>query len=186
MPTFALFRESGRRLAAPAGTYVVKAFSHGLHYADLGAPGETKTVFDASPVAALPPAVPSDLAPLPPGDTWVNARTLGARGDGTTDDTAALQKAIDAHRTVYLPMGKYIVTDTLTLRPDSVLVGLHPNATQLVLPDRTPAFQGVGGPEAAARGAEGRHHDRHRRRALHERHQPARGGGQVDGRARSR
>ena len=75
---------------------------------------------------------PSDLAPLPPGDTWVNARALGARGDGATDDTAALQKAIDAHRTVYLPMGKYVVTDTLRLRPDSVLVGLHPSATQLV------------------------------------------------------
>jgi hypothetical protein len=142
--TFALFRESGRRLAAPGGTYVVKSFSHGLHYADLGAPGETKTVFDASPVGALPTAVPSDLAPLPPGDTWVNARSLGARGDGTTDDTAALQQAIAAHRTVYLPMGRYVVTDTLTLRPDSVLVGLHPDATQLVLPDRTPAFQGVG------------------------------------------
>jgi sugar lactone lactonase YvrE len=142
--TFALFRESGRRLAAPSGAYVVKAFSHGLHYADLGAPGETKTQFDASPVGALPAAVPSDLAPLPPGDTWVNARDLGARGDGTTDDTATLQQAIAAHRTVYLPMGRYIVTDTLTLRPDSVLVGLHPNATQLVLPDRTPAFQGVG------------------------------------------
>ena len=44
-------------------------------------------------------------------------------------------------------MGKYVVTDTITLRPDSVLVGLHPSATQLVLPDRTPAFQGVGGPK---------------------------------------
>jgi hypothetical protein len=145
--TFALLRESGRRLTAPAPSYVVKALSHGLHYADLGAPGETKTVFDAAPVAALPAAVPSDLAPLPPGDTWVNARTLGARGDGTTDDTAALQKAIDAHRAVYLPMGKYIVTDTLTLRPESVLIGLHPDATQLVLPDRTPAFQGIGEPK---------------------------------------
>jgi sugar lactone lactonase YvrE len=146
--TFALFRESGRRLVAPAGTYVVKAFSHGLHYADLGAPGETKTVFDVSPVPALPPPVPSDLAPLPPGETWANARALGARGDGTTDDTAALQEAIDGHRTVYLPMGRYVVSDTLALRPDSVLVGLHPDATQLVIPDRTPAFQGVGGPKA--------------------------------------
>jgi sugar lactone lactonase YvrE len=145
--TFALFRESGRKIAAPGGTYVVKAFSHGLHYADLGAPGETKTVFDAAPVAVLPPAVPSDLAPLPPGDTWVNARSLGARGDGTTDDTAVLQQAITTHRTVYLPMGHYVVTDTLRLRTDSVLVGLHPNATQLVVPDRTPAFQGVGGPK---------------------------------------
>lgn len=145
--TFALFRESGRRVDAPGGSYVVRAFSHGLHYADLGAPGETKTVFDASAVASLPAPVASDLAPLPPGDTWTNAHALGVRGDGTTDDTAALQKAIDGSRTVYLPMGRYVVTDTLRLRPDSVLVGMHPDATQLVIPDRTPAFQGVGGPK---------------------------------------
>ena len=147
----------------------MKTFSHGLHYADLGLPGETRTVFEASPVAALPAAVSSDLPPLPPVDSWVNARALGARGDGTTDDTAALQKAIEEHRTVYLPMGHYVVTDTLTLRPDSVLVGLHPDATQLVVPDRTPAFQGVGDTEAARRRAEGRHDDRDRHRALHER-----------------
>jgi sugar lactone lactonase YvrE len=145
--TFAVLRESGRHFAAPGGTYVVSRFSHGLHYADLGAPGETKTVFDAAPVPSLPPPVPSDLAPLPPVETWVSAAAAGARGDGTTDDTVALQKAVDAHRTVFLPTGKYIVTDTLRLRPDSVLVGLHPSATQLVLPDRTPAFQGVAGPK---------------------------------------
>ena len=145
--TFALLRESGRRLAAPAATYVVKAFSHGLHFADLGVAGQTKTVFDAVPVGTLPAAVPSDLAPLPPGGTWVNARTLGALGDGRTDDTAALQKAIDAHATVYLPTGKYIVTDTLRLRPDTALIGLHPSATQLVVPDKTAAFQGGGGPK---------------------------------------
>jgi sugar lactone lactonase YvrE len=145
--TFALFRDSGRKLAAPGGTYVVKTLSHGLHYADLGAPGETKTVFDVSPLAALPAAVPSDLAALPPGGTWVNAHSLGARGDGVTDDTAALRKALAENRTVYLPMGRYRVSDTLTLRPDGVLVGLHPDATQIVLPDRAPAFQGAGGPK---------------------------------------
>ena len=92
--------------------------------------------------------MPSDLAPLPAVDTWANARQLGARGDGTTDDTGALQKAISEHRAVYLPIGKYLVRDTLRLRPDSVLIGLHPDATQLVLPDRTPAFQGTGAPKA--------------------------------------
>jgi hypothetical protein len=153
--TFALFRESGRRLAGPAGTYVVKTFSHGLHYVDMDAPGETSTVFDAAPVAVLPEGVPSDLPSLPPGETWANARALGARGDGTTDDTAVLQKAIDTHRTVYLPTGKYIVTDTLTMRPDTVLVGMHPSATQLVLPDRTPAFQGTGGPRALVEAPKG-------------------------------
>ena len=45
-----------------------------------------------------------------------------------------------------MPSGKYIVTDTLMLKPDTVLIGLHPSATQLVIPDRTPAFQGSGPP----------------------------------------
>ena len=149
--TFALLRESGRRFAALATTYRVKTFSHGLHFADLGVAGETKTVFDAGPVDALPAAMATDLAPLPPGATWVNARTLGALGDGKTDDTVALQKAIEDHAAVYLPMGKYIVTDTLRLRSDSALIGLHPSATQLVVPDRTPAFQGPGGPRRCSK-----------------------------------
>jgi len=34
------------------------------------------------------------------------------------------------------------------IRPETVLVGLHPSATQLVLPDRSTAFQGAGGPKA--------------------------------------
>ena len=45
-----------------------------------------------------------------------------------------------------MPTGKYIVTDTLLLRADTVLIGLHPSATQLVMPDRTTAFQGIGPP----------------------------------------
>ena len=43
--------------------------------------------------------------------------TLGVNGDGKTDDTAALQRAIDTHRVLYLPIGLYRVTDTLRLRP---------------------------------------------------------------------
>ncbi|MDE3165946.1 MAG: SMP-30/gluconolactonase/LRE family protein, partial [Acidobacteriota bacterium] len=90
--------------------------------------------------------VPSDLTPLPPADTWVNVRSLGARGDGSTDDTAAFRKAIAGHSAVYVPSGNYIITGTLSLRPDTALIGLHPLATQLILPDRTPAFQGPGAP----------------------------------------
>jgi hypothetical protein len=95
----------------------------------------------------MPAPVPSDLTPLPPGDTWVNVKSFGAKGDGVTDDTAAFRKAIAEHRAVYVPTGFYIVSDTLTLRPDTALIGLHPLATQLDLLDRTAAFQGVGGPK---------------------------------------
>ena len=107
-----------------------------------------ETRFDAAPSTALPPPVASDLARLPACDTWVNLRDLGAKGDGQTDDTAVLQKAIEEHRAIYLPSGFYVVRDTLKLKSDTVLIGLHPGATQIILPDGTPAYQGIGAPKA--------------------------------------
>jgi sugar lactone lactonase YvrE len=46
-----------------------------------------------------------------------------------------------------LPSGQYRVTDTITLRQDTVLIGLHPSVTRILLADSTPAFQGVGSPK---------------------------------------
>jgi hypothetical protein len=148
VPVFALFRESGKTVASVGDIYEVRSFTHGLHYGDIGAVPQIRDIVDAAPLPSMPEPVKSDLTPLPPDDTWVNVRTLGAKGDGATDDTAAFRKAIAQSRTVYVPSGFYIVSDTLELRPDTVLVGLHPLATQLILPDRTAAFQGAGGPKA--------------------------------------
>jgi sugar lactone lactonase YvrE len=145
--TFASFRESGKTVRGPGEMYEVRGFSYGLHLADVGAAGAIRDVFETVPLAAMPAPPKSDLVPLPPGDTWVNVRSLGAKGDGTTDDTAVFKKAIAAQRTLYVPSGYYVISDTLTLRPDTVIVGLHPLATQLDLLDRTEAFQGVGGPK---------------------------------------
>ncbi len=96
----------------------------------------------------MPELVKSDLVPLPGGETWTNVRSLGAKGDGKSDDTAILRAAIANHRALYFPSGHYVISDTLTLRPDTVLIGLHPLVTQLDLLDNTPAFQGVGAPKA--------------------------------------
>ncbi len=147
VPLFAQFRESGKKTAGPADIYEARTFSHGIAFADAAALPEPKDVFDAVNLTALPPERKSDLPSLPPAETWVNIRTLGAKGDASTDDTDAFRKAIAEHRAIYLPSGKYVVSDTLTLRPDTVLIGLHPSATEIVLLDRTPAFQGVGGPK---------------------------------------
>jgi hypothetical protein len=146
VPVFASLRESGKKMMVPGEIYEVKTFSHGLHYTDIGAVPEIRDVFETVPLKTMPEPVKSDLTALPPADTWVNVRALGAKGDGATDDTAAFRKAIAGSRAVYVPSGYYVISDTLTLRPDTALIGLHPLATQIDLLDRTPAFQGVGGP----------------------------------------
>src|SRR6185437_14001617 len=46
------------------------------------------------------------------------------------------------------PSGHYVVRDTLALKPDTVLIGLHPTLTQFHLLDNTPGYQGVGAPRA--------------------------------------
>jgi hypothetical protein len=144
VPLFVQFRESGKKIAGPGEMYRVQVFSHGLTIADLDAPAKIETSFHTVPLTALPPAGTPVIRNLPPRDTWVNLHSLGAKGDGVTDDTAATQRAIDEHPTIYIPSGHYIVSDTLKLKPDTVLIGLHPSTTQFDLRDSTPRFQGVG------------------------------------------
>jgi sugar lactone lactonase YvrE len=154
---FALLRESGRKIAGPGETYEVKAFTHGLTMSSPGDPGGIKTSFDADPLKESAPPAGNAIAALPPADTWVNLQTLGARGDGVTDDTAAIQNAIAQHRVLYVPMGRYLVNDTIRLRPDTVLIGLHPNMTQLDLADGSAGFQAPGAPRPLLEAPQGGH-----------------------------
>src|SRR5712692_4559654 len=147
VPIFAAYRESEKHIAGPAEIYQVKTFSHGLQYQDIGARPAILDIYDTAPLSALPKQVKSDILDLPPIETWVNIRSLGARGDGTTDDTGVFREAIAQHRAIYLPSGQYRVTDTITLRPETVLIGLHPSVTRILLADSSPAFQGVGSPK---------------------------------------
>ncbi len=146
VPKFALLRESGNIIQGKSGAYIVSTFSHGLHFASIESTSKIEDIFDAQSVQTLPPPVISDVPALPPMQSWVNLHDLGAIGDGVADDTAALQNAIDTHRTIYLPEGQYRITNTITLKPDTVLIGLHPSLTRIFLADRTPAFAGVGSP----------------------------------------
>lgn len=155
VPIFAGYRESGRQVAGPSGIYQVKTFSHGLHYEDIGAVPAIQDVYETTPLRALPEPVKSDILDLPPMDTWVDITSLGARGDGAADNTEVLRKAIAEHRAIYFPAGQYRVTDTITLKPDTVLIGLHPSVTRIFLADSTPAFQGVGSPKPLLETPEG-------------------------------
>ncbi len=57
------------------------------------------------------------VVPLPPVSRWANVKDFGAVGDYKTDDTAAIQKAIDSGKpVVYFPWGLYVVKDTIHVR----------------------------------------------------------------------
>lgn len=154
-PVLARFRESGRTVAGPAPRYRVKEFTYGLTLPGLGQPGAYATRLDATPLAALPRRRSAAIRALPSVSDWTNVRDLGAKGDNRADDTDAIQRAIDSHRVLYFPAGFYRVRDTLKLRPDSVLIGLHPSLTQIVLADDTPGYRGVGPAKALIESARG-------------------------------
>ncbi|MEU6074205.1 glycosyl hydrolase family 28-related protein [Micromonospora sp. NPDC047074] len=149
---------SGHTWAGPGPSYLVRDATLGLRVHD--ALGADERRADGVLVAATPAAPASFTrlltpdAPLPPdtGD-WVNVVEYAAArgvtvGTGTSDDHAIFQRAIDEHDTVYVPMGRYLIGDTLRLRPQSNLIGLHPRQTWLKLPDRAPGFTDPEQPKA--------------------------------------
>jgi len=76
-------------------------------------------------------------------DDFVTVLDFGATGDGVTNDTPYIQKAIDqlflntdknyeaSRRTLYFPAGKYIVTSTIYVPPYANIVGDGPDKTKL-------------------------------------------------------
>jgi len=155
VPVLAQLRESGKTVQGVGPRYVVERFSRGLHLDEAGSERAIKTTVVARPLTDLPPGIPSDIPELPPGESWVSVKTLGAVGDGKSDDTAALQKAVAQHQVLYLPLGVYRVSDTLKLRSDTVLVGLNPSATVIHLADETPTFQDAGSPKPVIEAPQG-------------------------------
>lgn len=53
------------------------------------------------------------------GKPWVDVRAYGATGDGSTDDTTAIQAAIDAASVIFFPAGIYKLTSELALDNDA-------------------------------------------------------------------
>jgi hypothetical protein len=73
----------------------------------------------------------------------VTDSAYGATGDGVTDDSAAIQAAVDAHQSVYFPPGNYLCASIITLRDGSVLRGAGIAATRIIKSANNGASQGV-------------------------------------------
>jgi hypothetical protein len=70
--------------------------------------------------------------PGPGGSGFRSVTSFGAKGDGISDDTAAVQAAIDSNRgsinakaaaSVYFPPGNYLISDTLVVWANTELRG---------------------------------------------------------------
>ena len=147
VPNLIFHRNRGAYTSFKDRFYHVKNYTHGLHQDDLQAIPEMKTIIDVVPVSEFPIGMKKDIPDLPPMTTWVSIKELGAKGDGITDDTNVFINAISNHTNIYIPQGWYIISESLVLKPNTNLIGLHPIATQLILNESTPTFSGFGAPK---------------------------------------
>ncbi|MDR0537785.1 MAG: SMP-30/gluconolactonase/LRE family protein [Tannerellaceae bacterium] len=144
VPAIALYRRSGKSTPVVHKTYRIRKYDHGLQMESLTAMPEYRTLVDVEPLPMLSKPVAGSLPALPPMEAWVNVRSLGAKGDDTTDDTQAIQTAINNHDVVYFPQGWYRISGTIRMKPRTRLIGLHPFGTQFRLSESAPGFSGFG------------------------------------------
>lgn len=78
----------------------------------------------------------------------VNVRRppYSAKGDGRSDDTAALQRAIDENSTVFLPKGRYKISRPLMLRANSIVFGAGSVFSEIAAIQDAAAFSKPGSP----------------------------------------
>lgn len=142
-------------IKAPSTIYAVNEFVFGLQMDDLDTEATIKTTYVNEILKALPPEPSNDMPQLPVMSSWINIKTLGAKGDGLTDDTRAIQEAIDKYPVIYVPQGSFRITETLKLKHATVLMGFHPLATNFVLAENSSAFGSFGAPKPMIEAPEG-------------------------------
>lgn len=74
------------------------------------------------------PIKPSDIITRGP---WRDVRAFGAVGDGSTDDTVAIQAALDAGYFILFPIGNYLISASLVLKPWHYVAG-HGRAFSII------------------------------------------------------
>ena len=147
-PVVVLFRESGKTIGSPSRYCKIENFTNGLHMNSMESDPEFKMEVSVEELKSNSFSIVDDIPRLPDMSNWKNVLDLGVKGDGETDDTEALKKAIGQYDVLYFPQGWYKLTETVRLKKNTVLIGLNPITTVLFVEDSTPAFSGFGGPAA--------------------------------------
>jgi glucan 1,3-beta-glucosidase len=139
VPTIVKY-DGGATLLAGGGSKLVAAWGLGKRYDTTN--GEASGVWQDGQNFPRAPAIPSTLLSgggyfarskpqyeSLPASSFINAKLApyNAAGNGATDDTAALQAAVNAAassgRVLWIPAGVYLITNTLTIPSGAKVVG---------------------------------------------------------------
>ncbi len=144
---------SGTLLSGTSGTTTITAWGNGHRYVPTGPQQFSGTITPNSRPASLLSGGKYYTRSKPQYNTlaassFVSARSSGAKGDGATDDTTALQNAINsaasAGKVLYLDYGLYRVTNTIVIPPGSKIVG----ESYPVIMSAGGAFNNINAPKA--------------------------------------
>lgn len=125
---------SGTVLAGSTGTKTIAAWGQGHKYTPNGPTNFQGTFTPATRPSALLASGTSNyytkskpLYASSPVASFQSIRSAGAKGDGSTDDTSAIQSALNSaassNKILFFDHGTYKVTNTLYIPPGSRIVG---------------------------------------------------------------
>jgi hypothetical protein len=151
------FTDGTELKGAVSGWLRVREFAHGLPFKIKGVSCPMPIYVDGLKSGDVSEVEPSDSGPpadlqgrhLWPADFphWqmpsvadVTTAPYNAKGDGVTDDTAALQRAIDRSEFVFLPKGYYRINRTLRLRSNTKMFGIARHLATIVATERAGDF----------------------------------------------
>ena len=136
-----------------AGLSVVIAAIQGC---ELGFNSSSASVFPPTEISGeitlAPEELPNSQKVFPEDIGWISVKEFGAKGDGVTDDTAAILKAMAAPhgdytrpKILYFPAGTYLVNDTIQYKTGwhsccVSMQGQGKNKTIIRLQDGAPGF----------------------------------------------
>ena len=131
---------AGERSRARA-TLSRRRFGYGKTVAELGRPATMRPRPIAEPLTAMPPPRDPAIRALRPGRMGQRPHPRRKRRRADRRYRRDPARGRRPPRALF-PDRLYKVTDTIPLKPDTVLIGLHPKITQLFVPDRQPGPSG--------------------------------------------
>lgn len=94
-----------------------------------------------------------------PGTVNVKMPPYNAKGDGYSDDTEVLQRAIDENEVIFLPKGLYRVTRTLQLKRHTKIIGIGQCFSLIIIRDDTEFFADAENPRPVVQTADDKDSD---------------------------